>query len=513
MINHPRPKAGVFAVRQGPPLALNVRHALLNEPLESYVPQTNFLGLISTGDKYAIMSRGGWMSCCALEGNYLWKWKDHIDRTWMNGYTTDLPDMSKHMERDAIAAAHKVKVAKAAGDSALHTLSHVAMRCGGCGSKVGAHVLSRVMKRLQEGGNIPTRPEVIIGLDAPDDAAVVQGVGTEMATVHTVDFFRSFISDPFIFGKIAANHALSDCHAMCADARTALAIATVPYAVEEKVEGMLYQMMAGACETLKESNCALVGGHTAEAAELSLGFAVNGVGRIDHVLRKGGMKKGQVIVITKPVGTGTLFAAEMKGKAKGPWVTDAIRSMCMSNRTAALCLRDHQATSCTDVTGFGVLGHLVEMVNAQDANIALEQKTTAKLYLNSLPCMLGAVECIEKGIFSSLQPQNIRLRRAVRTELQKKCSHSLKYPLLFDPQTAGGLLATIPKENAEQCVRDLIALGYTDTCIVGEIILEIDQPENDRGVEIVLEKYGETGDGGESVGASGKSRGGIRKRR
>ena len=171
----------------------------------------------------------------------------------MAGYTTNLPDMNTAMEKKAVAAANGVKVARAAGEAAIDTLSHVAMRCGGCGSKVGAHVLSRVMKRLRDGGHIPTRKEVLIGLDAPDDAAVVQGIGVEMASVHTVDFFRSFITDPYIFGRIAANHALSDCHAMCADAVTALAIATVPFAVEEKVEGMLYQMMAGACETLRES--------------------------------------------------------------------------------------------------------------------------------------------------------------------------------------------------------------------------------------------------------------------
>ena len=119
----------------------------------------------------------------------------------------------------------------------------------------------------------------------------------------------------------------------------------------------------------------------------------------------------------------------MKGKAKGPWVTEAIHSMCLSNRKAALCLRDHGASSCTDVTGFGVLGHLVEMVNAQDDNE--KNKTTAKLYLNSLPTLKGAIECIESGIFSSLQPQNIRLRRAVRTISQKNCSKNSIYPLLF----------------------------------------------------------------------------------
>ena len=275
----------------------------------------------------------------------------------------------------------------------------------------------------------------------------------------------------------------------------ALAIATVPYAVEEKVEGMLYQMMAGACETLRESGCALVGGHTAEAAELSLGFAVNGVAKANLVLRKGGMSKGQTIIITKSVGTGTLFAAEMKGKAKGPWVSEALKSMCMSNRKAALCLRDYGATSCTDVTGFGVLGHLVEMVNAQeedeDKQTQTEGKATARLYLDSLPCMLGAVECIESGIFSSLQPQNVRLRRAVRTVSQKECGKSSKYPLLFDPQTAGGLLATVPFERTTECVKALIDLGYVDTCVVGEIIMESEQPVNDRGIEIVLRRYGD----------------------
>ena len=494
MVNHPRPKAGVFAVRQGPPLAINLRNALLGIALEPYVPQENFLGLVSTGDKYAVLSRSGIVgslaACCQImEGSFLWKWKDHIDRTWMRGYQ-ELPDMSSGSEEAAENKAQGVAVARAAGKDALSTLSHVAMRCGGCGSKVGAAVLSRVMRRLKEGDHIPTRPEVLVGLDSPDDAAVVKGCGKDMATVHTVDFFRSFISDPYIFGKIAANHALSDCHAMCADARTALAIATVPFAVEEKVEGMLYQMMAGACSVLRESNCALVGGHTAEAHELSLGFAVNGVARSSDVLRKAGMSVGQSIIITKPVGTGTLFAAEMKGKAKGPWVSSAVKSMCISNRKAAMCLRDYGATSCTDVTGFGVLGHLVEMVNACNTEIENtsknEEKITARIQLNNLPCMDGAVECIENGIFSSLQPANIRLRRAVTTKSQKECRDDPRYPLLFDPQTAGGLLATVPLANVDECIAELRSLGYLEACVLGEVVSQDNQPNMDRGIEVVL---------------------------
>ena len=238
---------------------------------------------------------------------------------------------------------------------------------------------------------------------------------------------------------------------------------------------------------------------------------------VDQVLRKGGMEVGEIIIITKAVGTGTLFAAEMKGKARGPWVASAIDSMCMSNRKAALCLRDFHASSCTDVTGFGVLGHLVEMVNAQDhkaedreATAKKRERTTARLYLGSLPCLDGAVECIESGIFSSLQPQNIRLRRAVRTASQKECSSSSMYPLLFDPQTAGGLLATVPAGEAHACVDALVALGYTETCLVGEIISEDKQPENDRGVEIVMEKY-EEGERREHEESSGK-RSSMRRR-
>ena len=305
------------------------------------------------------------------------------------------------------------------------------MRCGGCGSKIGAPILSRVMKRLRT--EIISHPDIIIGLDAPDDAAVVKELAEAKTAVHTVDFFRSFIDDPFTFGRIAANHALSDCHAMCAEPRTALAIATVPFAVEDKVEETLYQMMSGACASLKESGCALVGGHSAEGPELSLGFAVNGVASAKEVLRKEGLKIGHKIIITKAVGTGVIFAAEMRGKVNGVSVDNAIKMMCKSNRNAALCLRDHGCKSCTDVTGFGVLGHLVEMVNAS-TNVSV------KIYLDKVPFLDGAIECVENKIFSSLQPQNIRLRRAIDTNSQRVASKFPQYSLLFDPQTAGGLL-------------------------------------------------------------------------
>ena len=456
VLNHIRPKAGVFAVRQGMPLAKNLRRRLRGEPVQPFIPQKEFLGLISTGDKYAVASRGCW----SFSGAYLWYIKDWIDKTWMKKYQ-ELPDMAAEAEK-AEASKAKPAVAVSAGADALNVLSHVAMRCGGCGSKIGASVLSRVMKRLK--GELHTRPEVLIGLDAPDDAAVVERLEKEgMVAIHTVDFFRSFIDDPYTFGRIAANHALSDCHAMCADPRTALAIATVPFAVEDKVEESLYQMMSGACQALKESGCALVGGHSAEGPELSLGFAINGAADKKHILRKEGLRVGDKIIITKPIGTGVIFAAEMRGKIGGLAVDAALNMMCKSNRDGALCLREFGCKSCTDVTGFGLLGHLVEMMNASGG-------VSVVVHLDKVPILPGAVECVERKIFSSLQPQNARLRRAVDTDSQREASKHPQYPLLFDPQTAGGLLASVPSNKAEACVTRLREIGYADAMIIGDVV-------------------------------------------
>ena len=449
MINYPRPKSGVFAVRQGRPLAKNLRRALLSQRLKPFSPQKRFLSLISTGDKYAVASRGGW----SLKGRSVWRWKDWIDRRFMQKFN-ELPDMDEDEKSDLPAGL--------AGADVIKEISAIAMRCGGCGAKVGATVLARALNALTP---VP-RTDVLIGLHEPDDAAVVE-IPPGKVMVHTVDSFRAMIDDPYIFGKIAANHSLGDIYAMGGEPQTALAIATIPFGLEEKVEDTLGKMMAGAMEILEDAGAALVGGHTSEGSELSLGFAINGLIDRDQVMRKGGLTPGDKIILTKPVGTGTLFAADMRHKAKGRWITAALDSMVQSNRQGAECLVRRNAHACTAVNGFGLLGHLVEMVRASEVDVTLE--------LGAIPFLDGAEETVRDGIVSSLQPQNVRLRRAIAN--LEEAGKDPRYPLIFDPQTSGGLLASVPPDSVDDCVEALKKLGYERTAVIGEVKAQSDALE------------------------------------
>jgi len=436
----PRPKSGVFAVRQGRVLTENLRRATAGRPLKAYRPQKNFLGLISTGDRYAVASRGNW----SWEGQFLWTWKDWIDRRFMQRFN-ELPEMPAESGPD---------LGGIADAGAIKELSTLAMRCGGCGAKVGSSVLSRVINRLPA----QRRDDVLIGLDSPDDAAVFE-VPSGKVMVQSVDYFRAFIDDPYTFGRIAANHALGDIFAMGAEAQSALAIATVPYGRERIVEQTLSDVMSGALDTLAPTGAVLAGGHSSEGAELAFGLTVNGLIAREALLRKGGMQPGDVLLLTKPIGTGTLFAADMRGKARGRWVDGAVASMLVSSQAAAACLYQHGATACTDVTGFGLLGHLVEMTRASSCDVQLD--------LQAVPLLEGAEQTVAAGILSSLQPQNVRLRRAIR-DPEALAAHP-RYPLLFDPQTAGGLLASVPAENAASCIEELHELGYAHAAAIGRV--------------------------------------------
>jgi selenide,water dikinase len=443
MTNYDLEKSGVFAVRQGKPLANNLRQSFADGNMTAYKPQNNFLQIISTGDKHAVAIRKFLGIDWVVTGDWVWTLKDWIDRRWMRQWGEELPEMEEEPERF-----------DARDNTALEEISAAAMRCGGCGAKIGSTVLDQVLERLSP----VDREDVRVGLDAPDDAAVVEVPDGQVA-VQTVDYFRAFVDDPYLFGYIAANHALGDLFAMNAEPQSALALCTIPHGPDEKVAEELYQLMAGAMDILKKTNTALVGGHSGEGEELAFGLQVNGIGRPDDLLKKDGLRPGDRLILTKPVGTGTLFAADMRGRARARWIDAALNTMMVSNQNAATCLASHGAGACTDITGFGILGHLAEMTDASDVDAVLD--------LDAIPVLDGAMETIRAGIFSSLQPENVRLRRSIRN--QASISEADRYPLLFDPQTAGGLLAGIPQEQAAHCLEELRSQGYTEAMVIGRV--------------------------------------------
>jgi len=456
MENFALEKAGVFAVRMGMPLAINLQRAVQGLPLQPYRPQRHWLALISTGDKFAVASRGA----LGLAGAWIWRWKDWIDRRFMQRFSVQGVDGLAGLSNMTPAKTSANASIQLSADEAQQAQAAVAMRCGGCGAKVGASVLSRALQNLW----VQPNPDVLLGLDSPDDAAVVR-VPPGKALVHSVDFFRAFVDDPYVFGRIAANHALGDLFAMGAQPHTATAIATVPPGVDRQVEATLRQMMQGAVEVLNAAGCTLIGGHSGEGAELALGFAVNGLVNVDDqgqmtgVLRKGGMQPGDVLLLTKPIGTGALFAAHGRAAAKGRWVQAALQSMVQSNQAAAQTLRRFGATACTDLTGFGLIGHTIEMARPSGMQVVLDAA--------ALPLLDGAHECVQQGLLSSLHGANARQQHVMQNAAEAM-AHP-RWPLLVDPQTAGGLLASIPATDALACLEALHAQGYGAACAIGRV--------------------------------------------
>ncbi|HEY8871521.1 MAG TPA: selenide, water dikinase SelD, partial [Stellaceae bacterium] len=322
-------------------------------------------------------------------------------------------------------------------------------------AKVPAEVLGRVMARLDPA----TSDTVAIGLASPDDAALLSFPGAP-PLLQTVDFFRAMVSDPYLFGRIAATHALGDIYAMGGVPETALAIATLPPSRPAIVEDDLFHMLKGGTEVLEAAGALLVGGHSAEGAELALGFAVTGRTRPNHqewgrLLRKGGLKPGDRLLLTKPLGTGVILAAEMRGRAAARDVEAAIAAMLQPAAAASACLAAYGATACTDVTGFGVLGHLVEMLTASGTP---ELTMGARLDPEAIPALDGALALLAGGLTSSLHDANRSALAALAPGAAE--NDPALAALLVDPQTAGGLLAGVPAERAAACLDELRRIGY-----------------------------------------------------
>jgi selenide,water dikinase len=449
---HPElPKAGVFAVREGPILFRNLRLALAGEDtLVPYEPQGDFLSLLSTGDGKALLSYHG----LAAHGRWVWHLKDWIDRRFIAKHTPPRP-LDFPIRRRALSSPK-------AGTGPMGR-AEAMPPCGGCAAKVGGDVLHRVLRRL----SLPPNPQVVIGLEAPDDAAVTRHPeGAQV--VSTVDVFPPFLDDPFLVGEVAAVNAASDLYAMGAEPLSALALVAVPPGSPAETEETLELLLRGALRGFGPLGVALVGGHTIESAELLIGFAVIGAATEEGIWRKSGVRPGDALVLTKKLGTGVVVAATRAGVSPAEWTEAAIVSMRRPNREAATALRGTRVHACTDVTGFGLAGHLLEMLAASGVG--------ARVEIDRLPALPGAVELLANGWRSSFHQRNAGAVRGIR--VTEAILDQARAQLVFDPQTSGGLLAAVPADAIDTVRAELERRG--DEChVIGTAV------HGDASVELV----------------------------
>lgn len=408
----PRTKAGVYAVREAPILFDNLRAVLSGGTLQRYHPQKDYLKLISQGGKVALAERFG----TALSGALLWRWKDQIDRKFMRQFT-DLPVMPV----PELPVTHALGLQEALGDKPM---------CGGCGAKVGRGALLDIV--------------------GPGDDAGVLKTG-EVTQVISTDHLRTFVDDPVVMARIAAVHALGDIWAMGARPQAATLNLILPRMSSELQRRTLAEIHWGAGSVLQEADCRIVGGHTSLGSELTIGLTVTGICDTGPITLAGA-RPGDALLLTKPLGSGVMMAAAMAMQANGADVIAALELMQQGQGEASAILSD--ATAMTDVTGFGLAGHLAGMCAASDV--------AAKITLDHIPIMSGAFELARAGIRSSLFTDNVNGAGEVLGPA------GAAFDLLFDPQTAGGLLAAVPNGNADAIVCALRNAGYP-AARIGEI--------------------------------------------
>jgi selenide,water dikinase len=301
-------------------------------------------------------------------------------------------------------------------------------------------------------------PNVLIGFETADDAGVYQ-LTPELALVQTVDFFTPIVDDPYVFGQIAATNALSDVYAMGGWPISALALVCFPDGGDLKV---LEEMLAGGLSKMIEAHCALIGGHSIRDEEIKLGYAVTGTIHPQQVLANSGAKAGDRLVFTKAIGTGVISTAIKRGKADAAWIRHAVRSMTTLNKAAAEVVTSSpgfEVHGMTDVTGFGMIGHAREM--------AIGSGVGMRIHASRVPLLEGALECVRAGYV----PGGLK---ANRTFAESCVEYDAAVPeeirtLLYDPQTAGGLLISVAEKDAERLVAALRNAGI-DAVEIGEVV-------------------------------------------
>lgn len=438
LIDHPWvPRAGVYAVRSGPYLDRNIRAHLQGRRLRAWKPQRDFLALINAGGKKALGGKWG----LAMGGLSVWRLKDWIDRRFMRRFQV--------LDGEGRPSAFFPGLETMAGSEE--------MICGGCAAKVGPSPLQAALSRLDAS---PEDPSVLVGLAEADDAAVLKWPAGDVV-LASVDAFRAFVDDPWLVGRVATVNAVSDVLAKGAQARHALALVTVPADTPGRESESLFQTLAGIRAGLDPLGVSLVGGHSTTGPELFVGLCVTGETESEgDFLGLSGLSLGDVLILTKPLGTGVLLAGDAQGLARGVWLEEGLRSMLRHNADAAKVALESGVAVCTDVSGFGLAGHLLEMLEA--SHVAVE------LSMNDLPVLAGVVDLVRRGVTSTFHHQNATLSDQVGTLGAHVDSARLE--LLFDPQTSGGLLMATSADKAEALLERLRAAGDQSASAIGRIV-------------------------------------------
>ena len=422
----PRPKAGVFAVREAPYLFDNLRAVLTGGTLRKFKPQADYLKLASLGGKRALAEKFGF----SIRGPLLWRWKDQIDRKFMDQFVA-LPDMAAI----SLPTEHALGMKEALGDKPM---------CGGCGAKVGRGALQDTLSML------PASDRNDVQVIAGDDAGMI--VFGKVKQVMSTDHLRSFTHDPVIMTKIAAIHALGDIWAMGAKPQAVTVSVTLPRMSPDLQRRTMAEVMSAAHAVISDAGAAIVGGHSSLGDEFTIGFTATGVCDGDPITL-GGAKVGDTIILTKPIGSGVIMAAEMAQKAHGHDVLGALITMTQGQGAASEILSN--AHAMTDVTGFGLAGHLSGICDASGVGVDLN--------LAKIPMMSGAKPLSVAGVRSSLFDENVSGSGLFSQLLGPETE------LLFDPQTAGGLLATVASKDAEKLLSALRSAGCTQAAAIGRV--------------------------------------------
>ncbi|MGB2108119.1 MAG: selenide, water dikinase SelD [Candidatus Puniceispirillum sp.] len=439
---HARPKAGVFAVRAGRILAINLLRYIKGQSLHAWKPQSRYLALIGTADGAAIAARG----LFGFKSRLLWRLKVWIDQRFMDKYKS--LSMASVPKLDILQGINATESQK--NDPAFSN-----MRCLGCGAKTGHETLQNAMREaISIAVDMGADPNFMPDDNLEDDAATIPAPASNMRILQSVDMLSEIVTDPFKLGQIASVHALSDIYAMLGKPLYSLAIINLSEAKSSIQTNQLSQILAGSLLAHSTAGVRLVGGHTSEGGTLSVGFSVTGIKPdSDKALA---FHDDAVIILTKPIGTGLVMAGHMQLKARGDWIISATDSMCLSNRQSAEIAIKHGVEWVTDVTGFGLARHILNLV----------QRAGAKgcyLYPDSVIALPGAQAMADDGVASSLAAQN---QAAVR--LNYNGFDRRKSPLLFDPQTSGGLAMLAKPEQADKILADLVKSGH-QPAIIGRI--------------------------------------------